>query len=307
MIKNKLKSIKSMIIVMSVGTLLQPVYATSDREDTQIKLYMEHQKSTQKVKRLTEVKKMQNKNALAEIDTMNIKRKAEFDELKHKRDMQEIKLEIEQQNSELNKLIAKTESKLILEQAQKVKQELDRGSEELKSKVEAFNEEKKEFLIKVNTFKSKEEFFVKEKNIYEERTLESKKIMAQIESKDLKLNKLIKESTKLRKTLKSKLSGMGVSLDEIESQSAMIKEQALIIETLNKRIESLEVDNDKTIYSIVYINNNEAMLKFGNNRRVVTVGSKVNNLTVHSITNDEVVLKLKNGLLRRMKISNSIY
>jgi chromosome segregation ATPase len=307
MIKNKLKSIKSMIIVMSVGTLLQPVYATSDREDTQIKLYMEHQKSTQKVQRLTEVKKMQNKNALAEIDTLNIKRKAEFDELKHKRDMQRIKLEIEHQNSELNKLIAKTESKQILEQAQEVKQELDRESEKLKIKVEAFSKEKKEFLIKINTFKSKEETFVKEKNIYEERTLESKKIMAQIESKDVKLNKLIEESTNLRETLKNKLSGMGVSLDEIESQSAMLKKQALLIETLNKRIESLEVDNDKTIYSIVYINNNEAMLKFGNNRRVVTVGSKVNNLTVHSITNDEVVLKLKNGLLRRMKISNSIY
>jgi chromosome segregation ATPase len=316
--KPKLNNQIATILVMGLAIISMPSHAETkdaNKNDTQIELYMQHQTTTQKVQRQTELRIMDNKKALAEIDTLNIERKIEFGTLKHQRDMQNIRLEIEKQAAQLVVLKSNSKANKIIAQAKALQAQLDKDKIELDKNLADFMEQKEAFQQEQQKRTNDTENIAIQTQKLAQKNKELNKSLEQGTALNIELKGLIKKNTMLRDNLKNKLSHVGVSLEDIEVQAKKIIHQAKNIEALNAKIEILELDKattreqleGATKYTLIYTTGTEAMIRYGNNQRIVSKGSKVNNLTVHAVNKEGLVLRTKNGLLHRIRINDSHY
>lgn len=295
---------------------------SQDAEPTPIKLYMEHQTTTQKVKRQTELKLMNNKKSLAEIESMNIERKLEFDALKHKKDLQSIQLEIAQQTAKLNELEATSKAKKILDEAnkilthaQEVKIGLDKDQALLGEAQEQYNVLKATYdedLIQLELHQ-KELKEAQELNDNLAKKLNQSEI--EISDKQSKLDILVNENLELKKELRKQLDEIGVSLEYQDQQERKVSQQQSIIKSMSLKLAGIEKEINlhqeeqalSTNYTLIYTNGVEAMVRFGNDERTVTKGSNVGGLTVKEIDGDSITLSTKNGLIKKISIGYNPY
>lgn len=292
------------------------------KTNTPIELYMEHKTNAQKVKRQTELRLMDNKKALAEIDTLNIERKAEYDALRHKRDMQTIQLEIKQQRADIEILKVNIQASEIIATAKSIMDDAlaqQKVLEELRTEFDAdvANKETDLDALKLAQLKlvKDQELLVKNQTEFKTQLTQLQEDKTAQSEKAQELEVLLVSNQKQKTELRKQLDEIGVSLEYQENQERIVATQQQTIYDLETKLSALdneinlrqEEDALSTSYELVYTNGVEAMVRYGNNERIVRKGSKIDGLTVKDLDKESVTLGTKSGLIKRISIAYSPY
>ncbi len=256
---------KIIMSMVAASFLLTPAHARIDGSE-QIRLYMDHYEKKERLKMNTEAKNVENENTMAKMDALGIKRRGEVEDLKHKRDIQKLNMEIETHKAKLDSLKAREEAKDILDDAKSKQTKVNISKDKLEKEKASFNKEKIIFRKKKAQLAIDIKTYKEEKQAYEERVKSMKSRLKEIDLMTMELDKSIDDNDKLREKMHARIGNI--------------------------------------VYSVIYINNGEAMIQYGDVRRLVKEGTDLSGFKVQSITNDGVILKSSDGTLRKISVDS---